>query len=344
MMKLLFLCSSLEPGKDGVGDYTRRLAIEMQSKGYKVMLIAINDKFVLDIPNEVEIQYLNEEKVEVWRYPSGTIKKNIQFILSKIESYNPEIASLQFVIYGYHPKGLPFYLPKALQQLLCNYKVHIMFHELWVGMNREASLKHKIYGRLQKKIVTQLLFKINPSIITTNTGVYQWQLKKMGWDASILPLMSNIKNYNIGERIKNEYNIVLFGGLHRSNRISKFIEETIIYAKESNLKLKYIFIGRNGLELKDWLYYMERYKMNFEVLGLKSEREISLILNTSHVGVVTTPKNLKDKSGVCKAYEVHNLKIVYIGEDWNVINWNENTDSLINVDVFDTFENLIKFN
>jgi hypothetical protein len=25
MIKILFICGSLEPGKDGVGDYTRRL-------------------------------------------------------------------------------------------------------------------------------------------------------------------------------------------------------------------------------------------------------------------------------------------------------------------------------
>ena len=43
-MKLLFLCSSLEPGRDGVGDYTRRLAGECLRQGHEVRLLSLNDK------------------------------------------------------------------------------------------------------------------------------------------------------------------------------------------------------------------------------------------------------------------------------------------------------------
>ena len=32
-MKIVFICGCLEPGKDGVGDYTRRLSAELIDHG-----------------------------------------------------------------------------------------------------------------------------------------------------------------------------------------------------------------------------------------------------------------------------------------------------------------------
>jgi hypothetical protein len=42
-MKILFLTGSLEPGKDGVGDYTRLLANECGERGHEVFLLGLND-------------------------------------------------------------------------------------------------------------------------------------------------------------------------------------------------------------------------------------------------------------------------------------------------------------
>ena len=37
-MKIAFLCGSLEPWRDGVGDYTRRLAGDLQACGHQVLV------------------------------------------------------------------------------------------------------------------------------------------------------------------------------------------------------------------------------------------------------------------------------------------------------------------
>ena len=44
-MKILFICGTFENGKDGVGDYTKRLAKEIIDYGHSVHIIAIHDKF-----------------------------------------------------------------------------------------------------------------------------------------------------------------------------------------------------------------------------------------------------------------------------------------------------------
>ena len=45
-MKIMFICGSLEPGKDGVGDYTRRLCAHLKKHHIEVGILAYNDKFI----------------------------------------------------------------------------------------------------------------------------------------------------------------------------------------------------------------------------------------------------------------------------------------------------------
>ena len=47
-MKIVFLCGSLEPGRDGVGDYTRMLAAEIIRKGHNAAIVALADKYSLE--------------------------------------------------------------------------------------------------------------------------------------------------------------------------------------------------------------------------------------------------------------------------------------------------------
>ena len=42
-MRIAFVATCLEPGRDGVGDYTTLLAAECARRGHAVMRIALND-------------------------------------------------------------------------------------------------------------------------------------------------------------------------------------------------------------------------------------------------------------------------------------------------------------
>ena len=53
-MKLIFICGSLEPGRDGVGDYTRRLAGELIRQGHQIAIIALNYKIIAMITKELQ--------------------------------------------------------------------------------------------------------------------------------------------------------------------------------------------------------------------------------------------------------------------------------------------------
>jgi len=67
-VKVVFLCSSLEPGRDGVGDYTRRLAAELVRQGHFSAVVSLNDKYISDVFND--IQQSEGTKLAVLRLPS----------------------------------------------------------------------------------------------------------------------------------------------------------------------------------------------------------------------------------------------------------------------------------
>src|SRR5215210_3802535 len=130
-MKILFLCGSLEPGRDGVGDYTRRLAGELIRQGNKTFIISLNDRYVSEVFKT--IQHDDATAISVLRLPSNLVtKKKMQFARKWIDNENPEWLSLQYVPFSFHTKGLPFRLSKLLRGLGKGRKWQIMFHELWL--------------------------------------------------------------------------------------------------------------------------------------------------------------------------------------------------------------------
>src|SRR5690349_7383960 len=113
-MRILFICGALEPGKDGVGDYTRRLAGAVQSLGHEPAIIALYDSWVGE--PTVAVQCAENNKILVLRIASN-ISERYRYRRAKewVNTFDPVWISLQFVPYAYNPKGLPFSLAKELK-------------------------------------------------------------------------------------------------------------------------------------------------------------------------------------------------------------------------------------
>src|ERR1700730_16908643 len=125
-MKIIFICGSLEPGRDGVGDYTRRLAGKLILLGHDAAAVALNDPHIQD--ELAGTQPVDGVTVPVLRMPSAMdAKLRFQRVKEWIEPFRPGWISLQFVPYAFHPKGLPLLLGKRLKGLLVKGRlVHIM--------------------------------------------------------------------------------------------------------------------------------------------------------------------------------------------------------------------------
>lgn len=341
-MNILFICGSAEPGKDGVGDYTRRLCGELLRIGHEIRILALCDNHSTSYTNKQ--QFAEGSEIEVHRIPvASSIKQRILWSQDILNEFQPDWISLQFVPYSFNTKGLPFWLPSFLKKLKGNHKWHFMFHELWLGIDIESSFRHKCIGKLQQLIIEKLVHKINPYFISTQNKLYQFFLQSHNIGADILPICGNIPL----TAVKNESNefiqFVLFGTIHSGAPFKDFVDDLITNSNRFEKPIKFVFIGKNGSELNTFTTVLENCNIYHEVLGIQSETIISQVLVNSDFGISTTPYFQTEKSGVYAAYREHQISTISVSRKWTptkgqytipqIIKYKKNNLNLIPMDV-----------
>ena len=313
-MKILFFCGCLEVGSDGVGDYTRRLAAALIREGHTITIVALNDHFVSE--DIVQNQLVDATDVNVLRL---TAKKGYQerMVAARqwVEKTDPEWLSLQFVHFAYHKKGLPFGLAAGLKNITEGRKWHIMFHELWVGMVRNASLKFQLWGAVQRMLVMSMLRQLKPKLVQTQTQLYHAQLNKLGIHNSVLPLFGNIPNTTANGALSQGLIFVVFGTIHPGAPVEEFAQAASQYGRQSSENIKILFVGRVGAELQHWQDVFARYKIPVEVAGVLTEERISQILSTASFGISTTSFMIVEKSGAVAAMKEHGLPVLCVAKN-----------------------------
>ncbi|MFT3932632.1 MAG: hypothetical protein QM726_03370 [Chitinophagaceae bacterium] len=317
-MTIIFICGCLEPGHDGVGDYTRKLALELTKQGHRAGAIAINDRFVNNIADELQCE--SSLSIPVLRLPAsipGT--QNFDIAKKWVDSFNPEWMSLQYVPFAFHPKGLRLGLGKQLHQLGKGRKWHIMFHELWVGMNKESSQKYFYWGQVQRQLISSMIARLKPLIVHTQTQVYLAQLKKINVNAAYLPLFSNIPVASMpvmsGNRRSTEF--VFFGSIHPNIAVEDFATEAVAYAASRGEKPVLKIIGRSGSEQQRWQSIFTTAGFEVKVLGEKKPEEVSAILASPGIGLSTTTLLMAEKSGSIAALSAHGLPVLCVTHAWS---------------------------
>jgi glycosyltransferase involved in cell wall biosynthesis len=320
-MKIVFICGSLEPGCDGVGDYTRRLSSELSSKGYSVGIIAYNDHFASQYSETVNYFEGSTQLISL-RIPHAYSRiLRSKKIKEFLQSFKPDWISLQFVPFSFNTKGLIFGLSKELLNLGGGWQWHIMFHELWVGMSTDSSKKHILWGLVQRHMIKSLIKVLSPNIIHTQIQLYKAQLSKLGFNSQILPLFSNIPLTEIAEnktylQHNSFINLVLFGTLHPHAQVESFIKEVALYNKREINTLCLKVIGRSGSELNNWIKLCEIHNIEIDVLGPLPSDKISEVLQNSSVGITTTAFPMIFKSGSVAAMQEHSLPVICIALPW----------------------------
>ncbi|MGM8363549.1 hypothetical protein ACSV4D_16670 [Flavobacterium sp. ARAG 55.4] len=336
MIKILFLCGSAAPGKDGVGDYTRRFCARLIQLGHEAQLLSLCDLQAEAYISENQIV----EKTAVLAHRIPRSVENMQRLLWVqyiINDFQPDCISLQYVPYSFNRKGLPFWLPSFFKKIKGNHQWHIMFHELWIGMDVNASLKNRIIGFLQKLLILKMLRTNSGITISTQTHLYQSKLASLGYDAMILPLFSNIikKSVTVKESAEEaeELRFCIFGTIHYGAPVTKFIEELkqVLTTTKNKKSLNFIFIGHCGTAIEEWKKVLQKHQINFEITGFVTDQEISYFLSHSHYGISTTPYILNQKSGSLMAMFDHHIPVLCVARNWDVKGFNQQSFSnLIN--------------
>lgn len=316
-MRITFLCGSLEPGRDGVGDYTRRLAGELVQEGHEVLLVSLYDYYVKE--ELINKQVIGEFELSFVRLSTLLpMRSRYNRAIFHINRFDPNCLSLQFVPYAFHPKGVPLLLSKFLKEVGNGRKWHIMFHELWV---RGSNLKNVFYASLQKLIIKDLKRQLKPAVVHTHLPMYYSSLKRLNFDVMELPLFSNIpvQNNRKGRIDKAIFRVGLFSHVDVNDNIIRFIQdiEQVLFEKKILLELLLIGSNKKVMMFGAMLEKLLDGQAIIRYTGFLQSEEVSLIIQSCDIGLTSLPRHELGKSGSVAAFISHGVPVAAPNIDYS---------------------------
>lgn len=263
-------------------------------------------------------------------------KARVSSLRDQIQDFCPDWISLQFVPYGYHPKGLPWSLGPLLQEISGHARRHIFFHELTLGLHREETLKNRAYGILQRMALRKLLNDWKPHALHTHTAPYLAWLKNHGHPAEALPLFGNIPiagrpgnpppvhpSFDEVVRDRKPMHPALLGGyfgtFYPGAGNPDFVERMRTFAIRSGKQIVLFLAGRqdpNARARWEHLAATSDDILRFIFLGELPDSAVSSYLQQLDFGVAATPFALIEKSGSVAAMRDHGLPMLVPRNDW----------------------------
>lgn len=319
-VNIVFICGAAKEGADGIGDYTRRLACELIKNGHQASVLAFSDSFVDEVLRET--QESEGVKMDVCRLPKLLPDdKKFEVLKAFIEEKNPEWISLQYVLYAFNKKGLPFGFSSQLKKAVGNRRFQIMFHELWLGMERFPVFKDRVYGFFQSRIIKRMMKELRPQVVHTHSRAYKILLQYHSIPAIHLPIFSNIPvahelNTDIEIGTKSNLDFLLFGHISPGAPVSDFARELREYLDHNGKTARLIFAGRNGQASADWENALKAHQIPFVKKGVLETAELSDLMAACDIGIATTPVLLYEKSGSVAAMLKHGLPVLNIAVEW----------------------------
>lgn len=326
-MKLVFLCTSLAPGRDGVGDYVRQLAAACTQQGHVCLLVAVHDRDMAAsapiLPRAGEV-----------RLPSTlSWARRAEMLRSLLREFEPHWVSWQIVPFGFDPKGL---LPAgafALADAARGWRNHVLLHELWVGLARGERLRLRVLGALQRRKLLAFLVRLAPACVHTTNPSYQFALAHSGWPADLLPLFGNMPVLPIApaEAARVLQDIlgpalppaprwlgVIFGTIHPQWRPEPTLKWLQAAGAAGGRSIGLLIVGRMGAHGTQLLKRLGAAPHGVSLLtaGPQPAERISHLLQATDFGLATHPWALIDKSGTTATLLEHGLPVLVPRDDW----------------------------
>ncbi len=317
-MKILFISGSLEPGKDGVGDYTIMMALRCIQLNVNCCILALNDAYITKKSEQQLISGISVLKVS----SKNSWKEKRLLTENFVKTFDPDIVSIQMVGYAYQSRGWIFGLGKFLKGIFKeSVRFEVNLHELWLGFSLNHNWKAKCNGFIQRIALQTFLKSINPFVIHVGNNVYYTLLKAKGYSVRYLPLPSNIEVKRepafewiipeiVADKRENIWVGLFFGSIQGNWDIRVLLNKLMsINVKE---KLYILSVGKQGFGNVIWDEMVDKFgsQIVFKKFGYKSNSEISELLSFSDFGIGTTPLSLLGKSGTAMAMIEHGLPII----------------------------------
>ncbi len=285
-MNIAFVTTCLEPACDGVGDFTTLLAEECARRSHKVTRLALNDPFVKEIQRSPGLLRFPGDTPWPARAAEGR---------AWLEEFKPDCVSLQFVCYGFHPRGILTGIAPQVRRLLGEWPKEVFFHELWQGTQSGAQVKQRLNGWLQRRSVVQLLRSLAPRVVHTSNPAYVHLLGRIGIPARRLPLFGSLPlPATSAARKSNGLTFAFFGTLHPVWPPEPLFGKLRALGRPITIA----HVGRigSGAELWDRLQRDYGNDFTFRRLGELPPQEIADFFAAADFGVAATPWSIIGKS------------------------------------------------
>jgi hypothetical protein len=227
---------------------------------------------------------------------------------------NADLYSIQFAPYAYANNGIPTTILNLLARKLKNKRVHLNFHEIWVGAYPRANWKERVIGWLQKKLTIRFINKCKPVWVTSSNAAALDRLKQAAIQARFLYLFGNIPYSENSKAIPKGHTlkVAFFGTPYADFPYDRIGEFFSTLSKTSGKKLEIILIGRQREDAGTENLYSLCKKNGFlvERTGALSTNLISELLQKCLIGVSTTPYDVIGKSGATAAMLEHGLPVL----------------------------------
>jgi hypothetical protein len=227
---------------------------------------------------------------------------------------NADLYSIQFAPYAYANNGIPMRILNLLARKLQNKRVHLNFHEIWVGAYPRANWKEKGIGWIQKNFILGFIYNSKPAWITSSNAAAIDRLKRRGIPARFLYLFGNIP-YSANSKVTTKeqtLKVAFFGTPYPDftyHNLSDFFSNL---SKTCGKQLEIILIGRQREEIgtNQILSLCKKNGFLIERTGEFSTDSISQELQKCTFGVSTTPFDVIGKSGATAAILEHGLPVL----------------------------------
>jgi hypothetical protein len=327
-VNITLLTGSLESGRDGVGDYTRWLAIEAARHGVSCRAIAVADRH---IDRTVEA---DDNDVPLLRLPyrmpwTSRVVAARRFI----DAGSADWISLQFVPYSFQRWGVASTLVDILPRLIGSVRLHVMLHEIWIHGN--ASFKQRAISAAQRRAVLRLC-RSHASVVHTSNETYRRVLADHNVRADVLPLFGSVPPQSSGAQSwlapllttrgcdalagaarDRWWLCAFFGTLHPIWPIEPLLSELEAAANDTGRRIACVAAGHLGSGETLWRRMCDEYgaRMPMLRLGEQPSVRISQLFNTVDFGIATSPLALIGKSATAAAMFDHGLPVIVNRED-----------------------------
>jgi len=187
-MRIALLTTTLEPGRCGVGDFTRRVATDLVAAGHEVLALAFRDGHLQVPARDDSLAGLSVLRLPAHAW-SAAVRSEARVAL---EAFGPEVVSLQISPYGLGYHGMLFSCLPWFECLLAGLPLHIMYHELWIGGTHDAPWRQVVEGALQRRLLGRFHRRLAPQAASCSSSLAQAMLASIGIEASVTPIPSGI--------------------------------------------------------------------------------------------------------------------------------------------------------